>query len=236
MSPLFSSRPEGVTNIRQRAQGWLTALNLHWAGLALLAAINLYLLLLMGIAWQRANNQNEDAFARQQVALKTAQIAAQPLQGLDVKLADSNTEAAAFYRERLPDSYSEVAAELGALAQKQHVLLTRVQYSQAAVADDAAGQLTEVRMDANLSGDYRSLVLFINHMERDKLFFLISGLTLTGQQSGQVNLRLRVTTYLHGVGSVDEMKRVSLGDAAGSAAESAPSSTESAPSPTGGAQ
>ncbi len=51
-------------------------------------------------------------------------------------------------------------------------------------------------MDARLSGDYRPLVEFLNALERDKSFFLIDGVGLTGQQSGTVNLRLRLTTYL----------------------------------------
>ena len=51
-------------------------------------------------------------------------------------------------------------------------------------------------MDASLSGDYRPLVEFINGLERNKIFFLINGVTLTGQQSGTVSLRLRLTTYL----------------------------------------
>jgi len=59
-----------------------------------------------------------------------------------------------------------------------------------------AGAVTEIRMDASLSGDYRPLVLFINGLERDKMFFMIQSLTLTGQQSGTVGLRLRLTTYL----------------------------------------
>jgi predicted alpha-1,6-mannanase (GH76 family) len=50
-----------------------------------------------------------------------------------------------------------------------------------------------------LSGDYRPLVQFINTVERDKMFFVIDGVTLTGQQTGTVNLRLRLTTYLRGV-------------------------------------
>jgi type IV pilus assembly protein PilO len=195
--------PGDTASLRQNVERWLTPLNLHWAGLGLLAVLYLYLLLQLGLAWQRAHSQNEDAFARQQVALKTAQIASQPLQGLDVKLANSTIQAAGFYQDRLANSYSEVVSELGDLARKQHVALARVQYAQSAVQDSAAGQLTEVRMDASLSGDYRSLVLFINHMERDKLFFLISGITLTGQQTGQVNLRLKVTTYLHGAVATD---------------------------------
>ncbi len=63
----------------------------------------------------------------------------------------------------------------------------------------SAGELTEVRMDASLSGDYRPLVQLINSLERDKMFFVIDGVTLTGQQTGTVNLRLRLTTYLRGV-------------------------------------
>ena len=38
---------------------------------------------------------------------------------------------------------------------------------------------------------------FINGLERDKSFYVINALTLTGQQEGKVNLRLRLTTYLH---------------------------------------
>lgn len=195
--------PGQAESLRARSQVWLTPLNFHWAALGLLAVLNLYLLLQLALAWQRSHSHNEDAFARQQVALKTAQIASQPLQGLDIKLANSTMQADGFYQVRLANSYSEVVSELGELAKKQHVVLTRVQYAQSAVQDSAAGQLTEVRMDASLSGDYRSLVLFINHMERDKLFFLISGIILTGQQTGQVNLRLKVTTYLHGAVAAD---------------------------------
>jgi hypothetical protein len=42
------------------------------------------------------------------------------------------------------------------------------------------------------------MMRFINSLERDKMFLVIRGLTLTGQQGGIVNVRLRLTTYLHG--------------------------------------
>jgi hypothetical protein len=51
-------------------------------------------------------------------------------------------------------------------------------------------------MDATLSGDYTPLVQLIHSLERDKMFFVINALTLTGQQTGNVNLRVRLTTYL----------------------------------------
>ncbi len=211
MSASITARPKAVTmNVRERTRGWLNPLNLHWAGVAVLGVLNLYLLVHMAVAWQTAKNQNADALARQQVALKTAQIQEKPLEGLDLKLQSSSGDADRFYRDRLPVSYSEVASELGVLAKRESIRLTRVQYAQSAVEGDAAGQLTQVTMDASLSGDYRKLVLFMNGLERDRVFFLISGVSLTGQQTGTVNLRVRLTTYLRGLPAAEDMQRVAI--------------------------
>ncbi len=51
-------------------------------------------------------------------------------------------------------------------------------------------------MDAGISGDYPSIMRFINSLERDQIFFIIRAMSLTGQQGGLVNLRLRVSTWL----------------------------------------
>lgn len=205
-----SSRPKAVTvNVRQQAERWLSPLNLHWAGVGLLAVVNLYLLINMGILWQTAKSQNADALAAQKVTLQTAVFAAKPLQGLDAKLASANSEADEFYSERLPVSYSEIATEIGVLKDKNHVRLTRMQYTQAPVANVSVGQLTELKMDASLSGDYRGLVEFLNGLERDKVFFVVNGLTLTGQESGRVNLRMKLGTYLRGLSSDEEAERAS---------------------------
>jgi hypothetical protein len=172
----------------------------------------------MGFLWHAASNHNAGAIAQQRIALKTAEIAALPLRGLDAKLARATEEADKFSRQRLPASDSEVAAELGTLTKKQAVRLTRAQYLHAPVLAGSAGELTEVRIDATLSGDYRPLVQFINSIERDKLFFVIRTQTLTGQQSGIVNLRLGMTTYEQGAAArkhtVDEGKNTGRADAA----------------------
>lgn len=183
-------------NVTERTKGLLTLLNLHYAGVALLTLVILYLLIHMVVSWQAANSQDATALAQQRKAMTTAQLAAQPLAGLDTKLAQSREDADTFYQRRVPFAYSEVLGEMGVLAKRENVKLTRVQYAYGPVLDAASGPLTEVRMDASLSGDYRPLVIFMNGLERDKLFFLISGVTLTGQQSGTVNLRLKLTTYL----------------------------------------
>jgi hypothetical protein len=205
---VMTKRPVVAQRVTKRMRGLLNLLNLHFAGVAVLGLLNLYLLVHMAIAWRSANSQNAAALADQTVAMKTAEIAKKPLEGLDEKLAQATKDADKFYKQRLPFANSEVYAELGALAKKQGVKLTRVQYADPApVLAGTAGAVTEVRMDASLSGDYRPLVLFINGLERDKMFFMIQNLTLTGQQSGTVGLRLRLTTYLRspiGLESLDK--------------------------------
>ena len=55
-----------------------------------------------------------------------------------------------------------------------------------------------VTLSDNKGGTNTQLIHFINDLERDKnhVFFIINTLTLSGQQGGLVNLRLRMTTYL----------------------------------------
>ena len=205
MSALTAIRPNisaGSMVVRMRAL--LSPLNLHWAGVGLLALVNLYLLAQMGFLWQTSSRHNADAIEQQRIELKSAGMAAQPLRGLDAKLARATQDADHFTRQRLPESDSEVAAELGDLTKKQAVRLTRAQYTHSPVLVGSANQMTEVRIDATLSGDYRPLVQFINSIERDKLFFVINTLTLTGQQTGVVNLRVGMKTYEQEVVAQDQ--------------------------------
>jgi len=187
----------------EKTRGALTALNLHFAGVALLALLNIYLLIHMAFLWQTATSQDANAIAQEQVRLQTAKIAAAPLEGLDEKLTKSTSDADEFYQSRLPYAISQVAMETGALAKKQNAKMTRVQYGYTPLylggttpGPDTVPSVTEVRMDASFTGDYRSLVQLVNDLERDRMFFLITGVTLTGQQSGTVSLRMKLTTYL----------------------------------------
>ena len=186
---------QSVQSASERTRRLITRRNSYYAVVAVLAVVNLYLLMQMALAWRAANSEDANALAQQTVLMKTAEIAKKPLEGLDEKLAKATMDSDKFYEARLPVTYSDVLAELGALTKNQGVKLTRVQYAESPVLE-AGKTLTEVRMDASLNGYYRPLVLFMNSLERDKMFFLISGVTLTGQQSGMVGLRLRLTTYL----------------------------------------
>jgi type IV pilus assembly protein PilO len=182
--------------VARRVQALATELNLHLAGLCLLLLLNVYLVAHLALTWQAERTQGPEAIAQQRISARAADIAAAPLRGLDEKLAASTEQADGFTQRRLPVTYSQVAGELGVLANRTGVRLTRVQYAQSAVMAGSSWELTEVRMDASLSGDYRPLVEFVNALERDRQFFVINALGFTGAQGGAVNLRLRLTTYL----------------------------------------
>jgi type IV pilus assembly protein PilO len=193
--PQPTGRTRSLPRLMVRGRALTTPLNLHFAGLALLILLDLYLLIHLVLVWQGLSSNNADAIDQQRVQLTAAQLAAKPLRGLDKKLVKSTEDADSFYQNRLPYATSQVVAEVGAVAHKADVRWTRAQYAYVPVLS-GKDALTEMSIDASVSGDYRPIVEFINMLERDKMFFVINGINLTGQQSGQVNLRIRLTTYL----------------------------------------
>ncbi|WP_182277880.1 hypothetical protein [Granulicella sp. 5B5] len=201
-----------MPQMTERAKALLTELNLHFAGVAILAIVTLYLAVQLLFVWQGLNSNNAAAMDQARSQMRAAEIAAKPLRGLDAKLENSTADANKFYQQRLPYAYSQVLTELGMLTKNKGVRLMHVQYAQSPVlAGDAA--LTELRLDANVTGDYRSIVEFINTAERDKLFFVITNINLSGQQTGQVNLRLRMVTYLRSPSVAESMAPPAAADA-----------------------
>ena len=170
-----------------------TLLNLHFAGVALLLVLNLVLAVRLFIAWNTLRAASDDQLQQQQIAYRALQLEMSPLRGLPQKVDLSRNQANTFYAARFPGAYSTISATINDLALKNSVRLTNLAYT----PTPALAGLAQIRMDASLSGEYAPLMHFINGMERSKNFFLISGLTLTGQQGGLVNLRLRLITYMH---------------------------------------
>ena len=193
--PNSSSVLRRIPRLTAQARELLTAVNLHFAGVAALIVLDLYLLAHLLIVWQALGSSGPEAIAQQRTMLTAAHIASRPLEGIDAKIATSTEQADAFYARRLPSAESQVLSELGALTAHAGVRLGRVQYGHAPVIVGPYA-LDEMRMDASISGDYRPVVGMINALERDRMFFVIAGITITGQQTGQVNLRLRLNTFL----------------------------------------
>jgi type IV pilus assembly protein PilO len=164
----------------------------HYAGTAVLLAAALVLAVRFGLDWAATNDRSTSVAAQKQVQLKALDLETAPLRGLEKRVVDSREQMRAFYQKRIPPNYSTIDAHVGELAVKAPVRLTRVQYSQLPPGAD----LTEIRMDANITGEYPHILRFINSLERSEIFFVIRAMTLTGQQGGTVSLRLQVSTWM----------------------------------------
>jgi type IV pilus assembly protein PilO len=192
----------------------ISLLNLHFAGVALLLILNLVLAVRLFLAWSTLRNASADQLQQQQTAYRALQLEMAPLRGLPQKVSLSRTQADDFYTARFPAAYSTISATINDLASKNTVRLTNLAYS----PTPAIAGLAEVRMDASLSGEYAPMMHFINGLERSETFFLIKGLTLTGQQGGLVNLRLKLNTYLH-ANDLNQLVPLTQGDEAPSGEE-----------------
>ncbi len=186
LPPVKDSRMDQV-------RGWMSPLNAHVAALVLLLLMCVWLAVQLTLVGFGGTTRGAEAIAAAQGQRLASELAARPLRGVDAKLAQSQQQAAQFYQTRLPYGYADASAELGVLSKRTGVRLSRVQYVQAAAPVNG---LTEVRIDAAVTGEYKPLALFLNGLERDRSFFLIQNVTLNGQQNGLVNLRLRIVTYL----------------------------------------
>jgi hypothetical protein len=171
---------------------FLSPLGLHVAAFSVLAVATLLLGIRVILDWQATSASNVDAVAAEQLQLKMLEVQTAPLRGLDKKVDLSREQIDQFYAKRIPPSYSAILESLGALKAKGPVTLSRVGYTQA----KGSGDLIEIRMDAGLSGEYPAIMRFINGLERSQTFFVIRAMSLSGQQSGTVNLRLQFSTWL----------------------------------------
>lgn len=178
-----------MTLIRERL---FSRFGLHAAGFGLLAIAVIVLGVRVGLDWSATSGSSQQEMADRQMQLKTLQVQTAPLRGLDKRVVVSRTQIDNFYAKRVPPSYSAVLERLGQLQAKSQVQLSRVQYTPL----PGSGDLTEIRMDAGLSGTYPAIMRFINDLERDQTFFVIRAMALTGQQNGTVNLRLQFSTWM----------------------------------------
>lgn len=164
----------------------------HWVGFAVLLLVVIVLGIRFGLDWAATSSRATDAMSSKQVELKALQLQTAPLRGLDRRIDLTRDEIKDFYDKRIPVNYSSIAEQIGNLAVKSGVRLSRMQYTQGATGHD----LAEISLDAGVTGQYPQIMHFINSLERDKTFFVIRAMGLTGQQGGMVNLRLRVSTWL----------------------------------------
>jgi len=175
-----------MPDLRQTRKNIKTALGVL-LGVDVLAAAVLFSPL-VGSTDSRRQELNQ---LRNELQTKTRQV--EPLKDLDKKVITANRQIADFYKKRFPAQDSQIPTQFGKLAAANGVAIEQVKYK---VDDDEAGGLHPVELEANLSGNYVSLAKFINALERDDMFFIISSITLAGEQKGPIKLQMKLETYL----------------------------------------
>jgi Tfp pilus assembly protein PilO len=183
------SATHSSTTWRERLASPLTW---HVAGFFLLLALAVALAIRLGLDWAVMDSHSSEVLAGKQIQLRALEIQTAPLRGLDQRVEKTREQLEDFYGKRIPPNYSSIDARIVELYVASGVRLTRVQYTQG----EPGPGLTEISMDASISGNYPAMMHFINSIERDPMFFIIRSMSLTGQQGGLVNLRLRVSTWL----------------------------------------
>lgn len=182
-----------MTEKRSPWQERLTsALTWHYIGFSILLVAVIVLGTRFALDWIALSAHTTDILQSKQVELKALQLQTAPLKGLDRRVDLTRDQIKDFYDKRIPANYSSILERVGALEVKSGVRLSRMQYTKGLSGRD----LTEIAMDAGVTGDYTQIMHFINSLERDKNFFVIRAMGLTGQQGGLVNLRLRISTWL----------------------------------------
>ena len=129
--------------------GMVSVLNLHIAGVALLAVLNVFLMVRLGLAWRDLGSGRRDELQQKQLQLTQLQAQTARLNGLPQRVDLSRKDADTFYLRRIPANYSSILADLGALAAKNNIRLTRAGYNQTPALEG----LAELRIDANLAGN-----------------------------------------------------------------------------------
>jgi type IV pilus assembly protein PilO len=143
---------------------------------------------------------------RREIAAQTRRLA----------LVRADVERAAKIREKIPEilekfdqfentllpaskGYSVISQELDEYAQKTHLIVEDVQIHP---KDVNGHNLTEVRMDASVTGDYVGIVNFLNDLQRSKNVYIVDSLAVDtaaheqGAPPGALRIALHLRTYL----------------------------------------
>lgn len=95
--------------------------------------------------------------------------------------------------------YSVISQEFDDISKSTHVQVQDVKFQQ---KDVTGRNLDEVDIDASLSGDYRGIVEFLNHLQRSKNTYIVDSLGLDSQNApgsqvppGTVRVSLHLRSY-----------------------------------------
>jgi Tfp pilus assembly protein PilO len=142
---------------------------------------------LVGSASSRRQEMNQLA-----AELHTKAHAVEPLRGMDQKIVLAKSQIGQFYKDRFAARNSDIADELGKVAQANGVRILQAKYKE---EDPEPFGVVPIAIEGNFSGDYLQLARFINALERSKLFYMVDSVSLAGETTGPVKLEVKLHSY-----------------------------------------
>ena len=158
------------------------------------------------LAYHNANMNAEEANPEQALKMQARQVS---LVKADVeratKIKARAPEIQRFFEQfenTLPPSgkgYSMISEEFDEISKETHVQVQDVKFQQKEVT---GRNVDEIDIDASLSGDYRGIVEFLNHLQRSKNTYIVDALGLDSQNApgsqapaGTVRVSLHLRSY-----------------------------------------
>jgi Tfp pilus assembly protein PilO len=158
-------------------------------------------IVLAGYSWQLASAPHAP---QKQLAVETKQ---RDLLRADIKRAQeirdnvpaTQKDCQRFEQSLFPASagYSAVRSELGEAAKKSGIYLEDMSFKQTEISNRG---MTEVTIDATVNGDYKSVIGFLNRVQRSANLYSVDSLTLNTENANQastniIKVALHVRTY-----------------------------------------
>ncbi len=152
---------------------------------------------LAAYSWQLSSTPHAP---RQELAVETRQ---HDLLRADIRRAQSirdnipaiQKDCDRFEQSLFPASsgYSAVRSELGAIARKSGSRLEDLSFKP---TDIASRGMTEVAIDATVNGNYKSVIAFLNGLQRSASLYEVDSLTLASENANQASANL-IKVALH---------------------------------------
>jgi Tfp pilus assembly protein PilO len=158
-------------------------------------------LALAAYSWQLASEPRTPGqqFSKQEMRLKMLQAPIARAQKIREDMPNTQRDCEKFEGLLLPASsgYSSVSSELGEIARKSGVQLQGVSFRPTAIPERG---LTEVVMESTIEGDYKSIILFLNGLQRSANIYEVESLTLATQKDSKgpanaIKVGLHLKTY-----------------------------------------
>jgi Tfp pilus assembly protein PilO len=169
--------------------------------LAFVTLLSLADVALAAYSWQlsaapHTPQQLLDRQSKQESLLKADILRAQ---GIRDNIPAIQKDCVQFEQSLFPASagYSAVRSELGAMAGKSGIQLEDLAFKR---TDIASRGITEVAVDATVNGNYKSVIVFLNALQRSPNLYALDSLTLASDTSHQasanvIKVALHLKTY-----------------------------------------